>query len=116
MALYPRESHLQLQNTIMFLAFGDVDGNDDIDDHRVSDNGDRNKILATVVYVIDLYTIKYPGRWIFFKGSTKERTRLYRMAISINLEELSEKFEIYAITLRRHSSIYKEYGNRCICN
>ena len=78
------------------LAFGDVDENGDLDDCRISDNGDRNKILATVFYVVDTYTKKYPERWIFFSGSTKERTRLYRIAVGLNLEELSQIFEIYA--------------------
>jgi hypothetical protein len=77
------------------LAFGNVDEFDDIDDTAVSDNGDRNKILATLAKVIDQYTRKYPERRIYFRGSTKERTRLYRIAIGLNLEDLSETFEIY---------------------
>ena len=51
--------------------------------------------MATLADVIDQYTHKYPERLIYFRGSTKERTRLYRMAVGLNLEELSEKFEIY---------------------
>ena len=78
------------------LAFGDVNEDDEINDFSISDNGDRNKVLATLAKVIDLYTDKYPERLIYFRGSTKERTRLYRMAVGLNLEELSEKFEIYA--------------------
>lgn len=78
------------------LAFGDIDENDEIDDFKISDNGDRNKILATIVTIVDDYTIKYPERMILFSGSTKERTRLYRMAIGINLEELSKTFDIFA--------------------
>jgi hypothetical protein len=89
------------------LAFGDVDKNDKIDDCKISDNGDRNKILATVVYVVGLYTNKYPERWILFRGSTKGRTRLYRMAIGINLEELSERFEIYGLTKEGPVFFYK---------
>jgi hypothetical protein len=77
------------------LAFGNVVGDGEIDDTSVSDNGDRNKILATLAKVIDQYTRKYPERRIYFRGSTKERTRLYRMAVGLNLEELSETFEIY---------------------
>lgn len=84
----------ELEN-VYNLAFGDVDENGDIDDCRVSNNGDRNKILATVFHVVNLYTEKYPNRWIFFNGSTKERTRLYRIAVGLNLDELSQTFEIY---------------------
>jgi hypothetical protein len=79
------------------LAFGDVDENGDLDDFRISDNGDRNKILATVFYIVEAYTRKFPERWIYFKGSTVERTRLYRIAVGLNFEELSQKFEIFAL-------------------
>ncbi|WP_207515337.1 DUF6934 family protein [Longitalea luteola] len=74
------------------LAFGDINKDGEIDDISISDNGDRNKILATLAKVLDQYTYKYPERFIYFRGSTKERTRLYRMAIGLNLEELSESF------------------------
>jgi hypothetical protein len=77
------------------LAFGDVDEADEMNDYSVSDNGDRNKVIATVVYIVEIYTTRYPDRWILFKGSTTHRTRLYRMAISLHLEELSLKFDIY---------------------
>lgn len=78
------------------LAFGDVNKDNEIDDFIISNNGDRNKILATLAIVIGLFIEKYPDRMVYFRGSTKERTRLYRMAVGLNLEELSEKFEIYA--------------------
>ena len=77
------------------LAFGDIMENGEIDDYTISDNGDRNKILATVANVVDNYTNKYPERWVFFRGSTKERTRLYRIAVSNNFDELCKKFDIY---------------------
>ena len=78
------------------LAFGDIIDDEDIDDFKISDNGDRNKILATVLEVVYAYTEKYPDRWIYFTGSTAHRTRLYRMAVSLHLEELSTKFEIFS--------------------
>ena len=81
---------------VYILAFGSITGNEEIDDYSISNNGDRNKILATIAAAVDLYTGRHPDRMIYFRGSTKERTRLYRMAISLNLEELSLTFEIYA--------------------
>jgi hypothetical protein len=78
------------------LAFGDIDENGEIDDYSISDNGDRNKILATIADVVKVYTEKYPGRLILFRGSTTERTRLYRMAVGLNFKELSSQFDIYA--------------------
>lgn len=78
------------------LSFGDVDDGGEISDYTISDNGDRNKILATVVKVVRDYTQRYPDRWILFIGSTYGRTRLYRMVISLYFEELSKEFDIYA--------------------
>ena len=77
------------------LAFGDIDENGEIDDRSISDNGDRNKVLATVAFAVDIYLSKYPQRWVQFKGSTHERTRLYRMAVGLNFDELSTKYDIY---------------------
>lgn len=77
------------------LAFGDVVENGEIDDYSITDNGDRNKILATVFDVVNTYTLRYPERFIYFRGSTSERTRLYRIAIGLNLEELSRVFDIF---------------------
>ncbi|HEY8898582.1 MAG TPA: hypothetical protein VIM79_27325 [Niastella sp.] len=76
------------------LAFGDTKETGEIDDNKISDNGDRNKILATVVKVVEMYTNKFPDRWVYFTGSTEHRTRLYRMAVTIHLKELSDMFEI----------------------
>ncbi len=85
----------ELEN-VYNLAFGDMDENGEINDQCISDNGDRNKILATVANVTKKYAERYPDRLIFFQGSTNERTRLYRMAVGLNLKELSEQFDIYA--------------------
>jgi hypothetical protein len=83
---------------IYSLTFGDVDIKGNINDYSISDNGDRNKILATVIHAIDTYLNYYPDRMIFFTGSTKVRTRLYRMVIGLNLDYLSHRFEIYCQT------------------
>jgi len=66
-----------------------------LNDSTITNNGDRNIILATVAKSVYLFTEKYPNKLVFFKGSTVGRTRLYRRAISINLQELSETFTIF---------------------
>ena len=83
------------------MAYGDLKDGDIIDDHSRTNNGDRNKILATLANIIDIYTDKYPKRMIYFKGSTKERTRLYRMAVGLHLTELSRKYVIYAEIIKQ---------------
>ncbi len=83
--------------SIYNLAFGDLLQDGGVDDHIRNDNNDRNKILATVAATVYEFTARYPDKHVFFTGSTPERTRLYRMAITINLKELKESFEIYGI-------------------
>lgn len=79
------------------LAFGDLNPDGSIDDLTISDNKDRNKILATVAGTIFDFTQQYPEYYVGFSGSTMERTRLYRMAISIHLEFLSPILEIWGL-------------------
>jgi len=89
------------------LVFGNLVTEDEIDDFSVNDNGDRNKILVTISKAIDNYTKRYPARMIYITGSTKSRTRLYRMAIGLYIEELSLKFDIYAKTSGEFMPFYK---------
>lgn len=90
-----------IQSEVLYnLGFGDlffdpIKNGFVINDLIVSDNADRNAVLATVAKSAYIFTEKYPNRSVFFKGSTKTRTRLYRRAISINLKELSETFHIF---------------------
>jgi hypothetical protein len=83
-----------------------------VDDLTVSDNGDRNKVLATVVKIVDAYMTQFPDRWIAFKGSTESRTRLYRMAIGLNLEELSVKFSIFGLVGEKWMPFAKDLNVR----
>ena len=85
--------------SIYNLAFGDLLQDGRVDDHVKNNNKDRNKILATVAATVYEFTARYPDKHVFFTGSTPERTRLYRMALTINLEELNEAFEIYGINV-----------------
>jgi hypothetical protein len=98
--VHKRIVFLRTQNPLVFnLAFGDVEPDGDkLNDTVVTDNGDRNKVLATVSEIVSIYTKRYPERWIFIKGSTKSRTRLYRMVIASNFKELSKTFDLFGIT------------------
>lgn len=61
----------------------------------VSNNGDSEKILATVVSAVFAFLDQSPSAWIFASGSTSARTRLYQMGISRYLEYISEDWDIY---------------------
>jgi len=80
---------------VFSLAFGDASpGRLQPDDQVVTDNGDRDKVLATVATIVDRYTQLHTDRWVYFRGSTKGRTRLYRIAINLNFAKLSAKYHI----------------------
>lgn len=99
-AVNKRIIFLPTENPEMFnLAFGDLEpGSEVLDDKVVTNNGDRDKVLATIAEVINIYTKKYPKRWILIKGSTEARNRLYRMVIALNLKELLKTFDIFGVT------------------
>lgn len=77
------------------LAFGDKDhATGNIDDTVISNNGDSEKVLATVAATVYAFTDRYPDAWIYATGSTKSRTRLYRMGIAKFLAEIEDDIEV----------------------
>lgn len=78
------------------LAFGDKDPiTGAINDSIISNNNDRDKVLATVVATVYAFTNKYPQAWVYATGSSGSRTRLYRMGLAKYLTEIIEDFELY---------------------
>ncbi|WP_338793449.1 hypothetical protein [Bernardetia sp. MNP-M8] len=70
----------------------------EIDDLSVTNNGDSEKVLSTVVSTIFAFTQKYPNAVIVAIGSTEVRTRLYRMGISKHLKEIKLYFAVFGLT------------------
>jgi hypothetical protein len=80
------------------LAFGDahpVTGK--IDDEVISNNEDRNIVLATVANTIASFCDHYGNQYIYAEGSTASRTRLYQMGIAGLWYEISMDFEVYGL-------------------
>lgn len=78
------------------LAFGDKkQGTEEIDDKVVSNNGDSEKVLATVVAAVYAFFDKHPNTFVYATGSTKTRTRLYRMGLTKFYEEMVNDFFLY---------------------
>ena len=76
------------------LAFGDKHINTGmLDDQIITDNGDSEKVLATVVSAIYAFADRYPECWIYATGNAA-RTRLYRMGINKYFEIVIADFEI----------------------
>ena len=78
------------------LAFGDKHaGTASMDDLAVTNNGDTEKILATVVAAVYTFLERRPSAFVYAEGSTKARTRLYRMGINRFYEEMRRDFYLY---------------------
>ncbi|MCB9201865.1 MAG: hypothetical protein H6604_02290 [Flavobacteriales bacterium] len=89
------------------LGFGDYnEETKEIDDEVVTNNGDGLKVLSTVVSTLYAFTGKYPKANVFATGSSEARTRLYRMGITNNLEELKQDFFVYGL---RKDEIFEEF-------
>jgi hypothetical protein len=85
---------------IFNLAFGDYDERTQaIDDLKVTNNGDSQKVLATVASIVFVFMEKHSRAMIYATGSTDTRTRLYRMGISTNIQEIKADFNVYGLRL-----------------
>ncbi len=100
-------SQTQKKN-IYNLGFGDKNletGN--LDDKVISNNGDSQKVLATVAETVYTFTEQYPDIGIFATGSTSARTRLYRIGITNNLTEILQDFELYGLRVGKWEEFRK---------
>lgn len=91
---------IQIQETnqanLYNLAFGDKDLKTGvIDDLVISNNDDTEKVLATVVAALYAFFDKHPDAFVYATGSTRARTRLYRMGITRFYDEMIEDFDLY---------------------
>ena len=84
-----------------------IEATKSIDDYAISNNGDSLKILATVASTVYAFTEKHPNAFIFATGSTAVRTRLYRMGISNNIEEIKADFNVYGLSLA--TNVWEEF-------
>jgi hypothetical protein len=78
------------------LAFGDRNYlTGEIDDKVVTDNGDSEKVLASVVAAVYAFCDKKPDALIYATGSSAARTRLYKMGINKYYDIVHEDFIIF---------------------
>jgi hypothetical protein len=86
----------ELEAEVFNLAFGDWDeDNLRINDLSISNNADRDKILATVAATVTDFMKDHPDAIVIATGSTLSRTRLYQMGIAKLWEEIGQNFEIH---------------------
>jgi hypothetical protein len=91
------------------LGFGDKDEiTGFVSDLTVTNNGDSSKVLATVAATLYAFTMEKPDAAIIATGSTAARTRLYRMGITNNLEEISKDFTVLGLTKSLKWEIFRK--------
>lgn len=75
------------------LGFGDwKDDGYGFDDLAVTDNGDMEMVLSTVIRIAVKFLSLNPGVTIYLTGSTATRIRLYRIIISNHYDVISNDF------------------------
>ncbi len=97
----------QMNLTFLYnLSFGDLNPfTRQLDDKVITDNGDSEKVLATVVAAVYAFAGHYPDAWIYATGSTETRTRLYRKGINKYFDIVKEDFDI----MGEHQSEWEWY-------
>ena len=88
----------QNANGITYFNLGFGDRNEEtgkIDDRSVSNNKDRERVLATVAATVLAFTQHFPDVMVYAKGSTPSRTRLYQMGIVANWDEIEPLLEVF---------------------
>ncbi len=86
------------------LAFGDWDDEiNDFKDTTTSNNGDMEKVLATVADTANTFWNEYPNSFIYFVGSQPKgkeslRTYLYQKKINRYFEDISNVAIVYGLT------------------
>jgi len=84
-------------------AFGDWDEDrQTLDDRTITNNGDRDRVLSTVVDSIYIYADHYPERIIHIKGSDEVRTYLYGRIISMFRDDMFKEFRIFGVRYDKH--------------
>lgn len=94
--------------TVSFQQFGDtgifnVALLDPVENGKLSDqiesrNGDLQIVLTTVFQIVCDFLDQFPDFAVGFRGSDARRHRLYRIAITRELENIAGKYEVYGIT------------------
>lgn len=88
----------EIRKSVYNLAFGDLDEHSgEISDIAVTNNNDSKKVLSTVAAIVYDFTQQYPHSRVVAMGSTKSRTRLYRMGITNHFNEIAALFHVYGL-------------------
>jgi hypothetical protein len=95
------------------LGFGDKDVlTGKVSDSIITDNGDSEKVLATVGATVYAFTANNPSAFIAIAGNSEARTRLYRIAITKYLDNISEDYNVFGLPVGGGFwQVFKPNGN-----
>ncbi len=79
------------------LTLADILPDATLDVFSKSNNGDMEKILATVIQTVIVFLAYHPNANIFFTGSTPGRTRLYQIVLSKEIAKAIISFDILGL-------------------
>lgn len=77
------------------LSLADVEPDGQLNYLSARNNGDLERILATVAQTLLAFLAHYPAAHVAFAGSTPSRTRLYQIVLTRELQAASAKFVIF---------------------
>ena len=98
----------QIGVNLYSFGFGDLDTiSGDLSDKAVSNNGDKDKVLATVAAIIYDFTSLFLDAAIFIKGSTAARSRWYQMNINAHWKEIGKMFEVFGYRKSKWEPFHK---------
>lgn len=81
---------------IFNLGFGDWENGDaGFDDLAITNNGDMEMVLSTVIGIVVEFLSKNPDVTIYLTGSTPARTRLYRIIISNRYDMIRNDYSVW---------------------
>ena len=88
----------EMMPSVYNLGFGDKNvETGEMDDLAISNNGDAEKVLATVVSAVYTFTKDNPESVVYATGSTDARNRLYRIGISRHYDDAIKDFDIFGL-------------------
>lgn len=97
----------KITDDVFNLGFGDKDPiTGKINDKVVTNNGDTEKVLATVVSTVFTFTERNSNAYIYATGSNHVRNRLYRRGITKYLSEALDTFAIYGMLPNQEFEIF----------
>ena len=76
------------------LAMGDM-MHGEISYSNITNNNDTDRIMQTVGHIVQVFTLESPKGYVFVKGDTRAKTRLYQRYLSNNLEKVTEIFKVW---------------------